>query len=225
MSAEVDESGSIDAPTDGRLVFPDEVVSSKIIAVLPDVPSSDLMAPIETMIQEKVRVFTLPAADVDRRREVLKIYRRRAVIGVHGVMTVDDVEGLVDDKVAFALPVAATPDLLTALREAGIPAAPDALTPAEVRAAWGAGVDAVQVAPADMGSASYGEILTRMAPGAVLIPRGGVGSYALRRWLAAGALAVCLDDVLVGDACQDGVISALRERCRSVLQVVVDADA
>ena len=222
MSAETDESGPIDAPSDGRLVFPSEVLSSKVIAVLPDVPASDLMAPIEAMIQEKVRVFTLPVADADRRRAVLKIYRRRAVIGVHGVMAVDDVQGLVDDKVAFALPVAATPDLLDALRQAGIPAAPDALTPTEVRAA---GADAVQVAPADMGSASYGDILTRMAPGAALIPRGGIGSYAMRRWLAAGALAVCLDDVLVGDACEDGVVSALRERCRSVLQVVADADA
>ena len=225
MSAETDESGPIDAPSDGRLVFPSEVLSSKVIAVLPDVPASDLMAPIEAMIQEKVRVFTLPVADADRRRAVLKIYRRLAVIGVHGVMAVDDVQGLVDDKVAFALPVAATPDLLDALRQAGIPAAPDALTPTEVRAAWAAGADAVQVAPADMGSASYGDILTRMAPGAALIPRGGIGSYAMRRWLAAGALAVCLDDVLVGDACEDGVVSALRERCRSVLQVVADADA
>lgn len=225
MSAETDESGSIDASSDGRLVFPNEVLSSKVIAVLPDVPASDLMAPIEAMIQEKVRVFTLPVADADRRRAVLKIYRRRAVIGVHGVMAVDDVQGLVNDKVAFALPVAATPDLLDALHQAGIPAAPDALTPTEVRAAWGAGADAVQVAPADMGSASYGDILTRMAPGAALIPRGGIGSYAMRRWLAAGALAVCLDDVLVGDACEDGVVSALRERCRSVLQVVADEDA
>ncbi|MCM8899466.1 aldolase, partial [Cutibacterium acnes] len=47
----------------------------------------------------------------------------------------------------------------------------------------------------------------------------------LRRWRAAGARAVCLDDGLVGDACEDGIVSALRERCRSVLQVVADADA
>lgn len=221
MSAEVDDSGR----TDDRLTFPDEVVAGKIIAVLPDVPAADLMAPVEAMIQEKVRVFALPVADAERRRAVLRIYRRRAVIGVHGVMTVEDVQGLVDDKVSFALPVAANREVLDALRQAGIPAAPDALTPNEVRAAWGAGADAVQVAPADMGSASYGDILTRMAPGAALIPRGGVGSYALRRRLAAGALAVCLDDVLVGDACEDGIVSALRERCRSVLQVVADADA
>ena len=221
MSAEVDDSGR----TDDRLTFPDEVVAGKIIAVLPDVPAADLMAPVEAMIQEKVRVFALPVADAERRRAVLRIYRRRAVVGVHGVMTIEDVQGLVDDKVSFALPVAANREVLDALRQAGIPAAPDALTPNEVRAAWGAGADAVQVAPADMGSASYGDILTRMAPGAALIPRGGVGSYALRRWLAAGALAVCLVDVLVGDACKDGIVSALRERCRSVLQVVADADA
>ena len=178
MSAEVDDSGR----TDDRLTFPDEVVAGKIIAVLPDVPAADLMAPVEAMIQEKVRVFALPVADAERRRAVLRIYRRRAVVGVHGVMTIEDVQGLVDDKVSFALPVAANREVLDALRQAGIPAAPDALTPNEVRAAWGAGADAVQVAPADMGSASYGDILTRMAPGAALIPRGGVGSYALRRW-------------------------------------------
>jgi len=221
MSAEVDYLGR----TDDRLTFTDEVVAGKIIAVLPDVPAADLMSPVEAMIQEKVRVFALPVADAERRRAVLRIYRRRAVVGVHGVMTVEDVQGLVDDKVSFALPVAANREVLDALRQAVIPAAPDALTPTEVRAAWGAGADAVQVAPADMGSASYGDILTRMAPGAALIPRGGVGSYALRRWLAAGALAGWLDDVLVGDACEDGIVSALRERCRSVLQVVADADA
>lgn len=125
MSAEVDDLGR----TDDRLTFPDEVVAGKIIAVLPDVPAADLMAPVEAMIQEKVRVFALPVADAERRRAVLRIYRRRAVVGVHGVMTVEDVQGLVDDKVSFALPVAANREVLDALRQAGIPAAPDALTP------------------------------------------------------------------------------------------------
>ena len=120
MSAEVDDSGR----TNDRLSFPDEVVASKIIAVLPDVPAANLMAPVEAMIQEKVRVFTLPVADAERRRAVLKIYRRRAVIGVHGVMTVEDVQGLTDDKIAFALPVAASREVPDALRQAGIPAAP-----------------------------------------------------------------------------------------------------
>lgn len=124
MSAEVDDLGR----TDDRLTFPDEVVAGKIIAVLPDVPAADLMAPVEAMIQEKVRVFALPVADAERRRAVLRIYRRRAVVGVHGVMTVEDVQGLVDDKVSFALPVAANREVLDALRQAGIPAAPDALT-------------------------------------------------------------------------------------------------
>ena len=110
MSAEVDDSGR----TDDRLTFPDEVVAGKIIAVLPDVPAADLMAPVEAMIQEKVRVFALPVADAERRRAVLRIYRRRAVVGVHGVMTVEDVQGLVDDKVSFALPVAANREVLEA---------------------------------------------------------------------------------------------------------------
>lgn len=222
MSEKVAGSGDAGA---GRLPFPQEVVDTRVIAVLPDVDASALMAPVEVMVQEKVRTFTLPVADPDRRRSLLTVFGRRATFGVHGVIAVDDVPGLVADHITFALPVAASTEVLAALREAGIPAAPDGLTPAEVRDVWGRGADAVQVVPADMGSATYGEILTRMAPGALLIPRGGVGSYALRRWLEAGCLAVCLDDVLVGDACEDGVLSALRERCRSVLAILEDLDA
>ena len=45
MSAEVDDLGR----TDDRLTFPDEVVAGKIIAVLPDVPAADLMAPVEAL--------------------------------------------------------------------------------------------------------------------------------------------------------------------------------
>ena len=103
--------------------------------------------------------------------------------------------------------------------------ADDALTPGEVRHTWSRGLDAVQVIPADMASASYGQTLGELAPGVPVIARGGVGSYAVRRWLESGALAVCGDDSLVGDVAEDSNMNALRERCRGLRAVVDDVEA
>lgn len=212
-------------PTDNRLEFPQRVVSGRIIGVLPDVPADDLVAPLEVMVQERIRAFSLPVSDAERRRRVVEVFGHRACFGVHGVVRVEDVAQLVEQKVAFVLATGADDAVVGALRAAGIPCAVDALTPTEVRAVWDRGVDAVQVAPADMGPAAYGVTLAELAPGARMIPRGGIGSYSLRRWLEAGAVAVCVDEVLVGDAAEGGAMPALRERCRSVRAVVDDVDA
>ena len=50
---------------DARLKFPAEVARGRLIAVLPSAPASNLMAPVEVMIQERVRAFSLPAHDVE----------------------------------------------------------------------------------------------------------------------------------------------------------------
>ncbi|WP_051232218.1 bifunctional 4-hydroxy-2-oxoglutarate aldolase/2-dehydro-3-deoxy-phosphogluconate aldolase [Acidipropionibacterium thoenii] len=206
----------------GRLPLPDPVLASRIVAVLPDVPASDLFAPLEVMVQEKVTVFSLPAPDVERFRTITTVFGARATFGAHGVLDPSAPDELIAAGMAFCLPVAASAQLLSALRQAGIPAAPDALTPAEVRAAWAGGADAVQVVPADMGGTSYPERLAELAPGVACLPRGGLGSFAMRQWLKTGAVAVCMDDTLVGDACEGGTLPALRERCRSVRGVVTD---
>ncbi|VEI02922.1 keto-hydroxyglutarate-aldolase/keto-deoxy-phosphogluconate aldolase [Acidipropionibacterium jensenii] len=213
------------APTVERLPLPEPVLASRIVAVLPDVAAADLFAPVEVMVEEGIKVFSLPAGDLERFTTVTSVFGARASFAVHGVMTIDEIDPLVAAGVSMCLPVAAAPELLAELRAAGIAAAPDALTPIEVRAAWAAGADAVQVIPADLGGATYGESLAALAPGAVCVPRGGVGSYAMRNWLMAGAPAVCLDDTLVGDACRGGTLPSLRERCRSVLAVITDIRA
>lgn len=192
---------------------------------MPDEPASSMMAPLEVMLQEGVHVFSLPAGDQERFAALRTVFGGRGTFGVHGVVDEDIAGRLAGAGAAFALPVGPSPRVLGILHDAGIPAAPDALTPTEVRAVWAAGADAVQVVPADLGSATYGRSLAELAPGVACIPRGGVGSYALRKWIGAGAPAVCLDEILVGDACTDGAMPALRERCRSVTSVVADERA
>jgi 2-dehydro-3-deoxyphosphogluconate aldolase/(4S)-4-hydroxy-2-oxoglutarate aldolase len=213
------------ASTDGRLPLPDPVLTSRIIAVLPDAAVGGLFAPLEVMVEEGVKAFSVPAGDTARFTTLTTVFGARATFGVHGLVEIDSIDALVTAGMSFCLPVAASAELLAALREAGIPAAPDALTPTEVRGVWARGADAVQVVPADLGGASYPDQLAELAPGAACVPRGGVGSYALRQWLKSGAPAVCLDETLVGDACDGGTMPALRERCRSTLAVVADLRA
>lgn len=201
------------------------MLTSQVVAVLPDEPVASMMAPVEVMLQEGIQVFSLPAGDVERLTTLHTIFGARGSFGVHGVIDPDGIDALIATGIEFALPVGPTPQVLAALRAAGVPAVPDALTPTEVRAVWAAGVDAVQVVPADIGSATYGPALVELAPGVPCLPRGGVGSYALRKWISSGAPAACLDEILVGDACTDSALPALRERCRSVLAVIADERA
>ena len=213
---------------DARLEFPAEVARGRLIAVLPSVPASSLMAPVEVMIQERIRAFSLPAHDVELRRALLLIFGARACFGVHGHLEAQEVAELADDgqcRVGFVLGSGLDDETIASLHEAGVPVADDALTPGEVRHTWSRGLDAVQVIPADMASASYGQTLGELAPGVPVIARGGVGSYAVRRWLESGALAVCGDDSLVGDVAEDANMNALRERCRGLRAVVDDVEA
>lgn len=209
---------------DGRLDLPAEMARQRIVAVLPDVAVADLMAPMEVMIQEGVTVMALPGGDLDRLATVAGVFGHRACLGVHGSLAAEDVDRLADLGIAFALVNGLTPPCRQALADHDIFATGDALTPSEVRQAWDEGVDAVEVLPADVASPSYGQTLHEVAPGIRLIPRGGLGSYALRQWLQAGAPAACLDEILVGDACESGTLSSLRERCRSVRAIVADLD-
>ena len=218
-------------PGDARLEFPAEVARGRLIAVLPSVPASSLMAPVEVMIQERIRAFSLPAHDVELRRALLPIFGARACFGVHGHLEAQEVAELAADgqagqhRVGFVLGSGLDDETIASLHEAGVPVADDALTPGEVRHTWSRGLDAVQVIPADMASASYGQTLGELAPGVPVIARGGVGSYAVRRWLESGALAVCGDDSLVGGVVEDANMNALRERCRGLRAVVDDVEA
>ncbi|AXE39798.1 hypothetical protein JS278_02661 [Acidipropionibacterium virtanenii] len=201
------------------------MLSSQVVAVLPDEPVATMMAPVEVMLQEGIQVFSLPAGDLERLIALRTVFGARGSFGVHGPVDPGSVDDLIAAGIEFALPLGPGAAVLAALREAGVPAAPDALTPTEIRAVWAAGADAVQVVPADIGSATYGPALAELVPGVPCLPRGGVGSYALRKWISAGAPAACLDEILVGDACTDAALPALRERCRSVLAVIADERA
>ena len=78
---------------------------------------------------------------------------------------------------------------------------PRALSPTEIHAAWAAGASAVKLFPA-------------------VVPTGGVSAQTAAEWIAAGAVAVCIDGCLIGDGDPSGVT----DRAGQVAEAVGRAD-
>ncbi len=204
-----------------RLSLPRFVARYRLIAIIPDEVSVNLLAPVEVMVQERVRAFSFGMKQIDALRETREIFGLRADFGVHGLQTLEDARLAIDAGAAFALPHRPDDQMIAELLEAGISTMPPALTPNEVHLAWASGATAVQVTPAEVMGGNYPATLQSLAPDVSVVPRGGLGGYSVRRWLSAGrAAAVCLDDALVGSATTGGSMADLRERCQTFADIV-----
>lgn len=204
----------------------------RLVAVLPTPPAdtpesinysvSGLIAPVEVMVQEGISVMALPLqaleADAHLIHSLNGIFASRAEFGVYGVGSLEQTHQVADAGATFAMLRWTAPDELDAMvvlaGERSLPILPQALTPSEVGAVWAKGVSAVQVTPADAFGASYPEQLHALVDGVATVPRGGLGAHSAGRWLDAGAIAVCLDEALIGDAFTGGSLVGLRERCQ-----------
>lgn len=185
---------------------------SGMIVCLDDSPLDDLVGPIEVLVQEGLRTLTLPAGHADF-GELTQIFGARARFGAHGVATPAHAQDATEAGAGFLLLDSADAFLVASAAATGAAVYPQAMTPAEIRAALGMDVAGVTLYPADV----VGHVMAkRLAPlGLVdhLVPRGGVGAFAASEWLKAGAPAVCVDDVLLADALRGGDLGNLRDRC------------
>jgi 2-dehydro-3-deoxyphosphogluconate aldolase/(4S)-4-hydroxy-2-oxoglutarate aldolase len=86
------------------------------------------------------------------------------------------------------------------MRATGLTTMVGALTPSEVMAVRGAGMDVVKVFPASLGGPSYLRALRGPFPDVPLMPTGGVNAGNVAEWLAAGAIAVGVGGELVSSA-------------------------
>lgn len=209
--------------------LPPLLAATRMVVRLPDRPLARLVGAFEVMVQEGVKVFSLPATRVDELAGLARVFGPRACFCVHDVGDGEQVEQALADGARLVSLRVPDPGLVQRCREAGVPVAVTALTPTEVNQAWALGPDAVVVAPAEVMGASYPEALAMLCPGAVLMARGGLGAYAARRWVEAGAAAVWLDDALLGDAVPPvgsetvtGRLSGLRERCQTFRAAIAE---
>jgi 2-dehydro-3-deoxyphosphogluconate aldolase / (4S)-4-hydroxy-2-oxoglutarate aldolase len=142
-------------------------------------------------------------ANSDRPWELIESLRAElpaCSIGTGTILSLADVRNAISCGAEYMFTPHVDLDLIQAVRAAGIPIIPGALTPTEIMTAWQAGATAVKVFPIQaMGGVSYLQVLQGPICQIPLIPTGGVTVTTARDFLAAGALAVGLAGSLFPD--------------------------
>ncbi|MFP5415914.1 MAG: hypothetical protein ACLGHZ_03410 [Actinomycetes bacterium] len=168
---------------------------SAVVIEFPRTGVQDWMAVAEVLLQEGLRVWSVPSSLLHLMPELLAVYGRRARVGVSGVVDREGVRAAADACAHFLLAPIGDPGLV---QEAGpIPLLLGGLTPVEVAAAVRAGAEAVLVSPADVMGSAYARTLPPLFPHVPLVACGRLERYQCEMWLDAGARAVVVQDVVV----------------------------
>jgi len=189
-----------------------------LIVCLPDAPLDDHVAVIETLLQEGLSRYALPAGSLHL-SEVVGIFGCRAVFGAYRIATAEQVAGCAAAGMSFLLLDVADPDLIGRAAATQIPCFASAMTPAEVRGALDSGATGALIWPADVVGHAFGNRLSEVGLGDRVVPMGGIGAYAAGEWLKSGARAVCIEATLLGDAFDGGSLNQLRDRVGSFTSV------
>jgi 2-dehydro-3-deoxyphosphogluconate aldolase/(4S)-4-hydroxy-2-oxoglutarate aldolase len=143
--------------------------------------------------------FTVPDA-ATLIADLARDYGSDILLGAGTLTTPDDVQRAADAGALFLVSPGFAPELGAAMRATGLTTMAGALTPSEVMAVRGAGMDVVKVFPASLGGPSYLRALRGPFPDVPLMPTGGVNAGNVAEWLAAGAIAVGAGGELVSSA-------------------------
>lgn len=203
------------SPQDGQPAvsppLPRELELVRALVVLPARGIDKLMPVAEVLVQEGLDVIALELGGQGVEAELFALYSFRACLGVAGVSAAADARRAVELGAAFALCPDPDEEALRILRDGGVPAICEALTPSEVRAAWRRGVAAVEVRPADVLGEGYPRALPAMVPGVRLIAS-AQEARAARTWLNEGAVATDVTDAVLSRVLLSGDHSSLRRR-------------
>ena len=197
--------------------MPSRTSPTGLIICLDDAGLDDLVGPVEVMVQEGLRTFSLPIGHADT-DDIVAIFGARARFGAHGAVSreaIESIRGWAD----FALADVADEEIITAAREADVPVWGQAMTPAEVRDVLALGATGAMLFPADVVGHVMAERLRVLGLAEHVIPRGGIGAFSATEWMKAGAPAACVDATLLGDSLRGGDLGFLRDRCGSFVKV------
>jgi 2-dehydro-3-deoxyphosphogluconate aldolase/(4S)-4-hydroxy-2-oxoglutarate aldolase len=192
----------------------DVLGATRLIASFPDGASSRLVAIASVLAEEGFAALTVDLADLDVIQRIATILGGRAVIGVHGVRTADDLSKAQAAGATYALAPIGTKVLAQAAARRNLPLFAGALSPTEIAAAAATGAAGVLVHPAEVLGTNYAPHAVAAAGSCPLIV-GGSSPYGVTQWLTAGAYAVVADSSLLSDAVDHGDLGFLRDRARN----------
>jgi len=187
---------------------------TRLLASFPPNPTPRALVAATILVEEGFAAITVDIGDLEWVERFDTALGGRAVLGVHGVRTADDLSRAQSAGATYVLAPIGTKTLVQAAARRSLPIFAGALTPTEIAAAATLGATAVLVHPADVLGTTYAPHAVAAANGARVIV-GGTSPYGVTHWLNAGAYAVVADPSLLGDLPSSSDIGFLRDRARN----------
>ena len=187
---------------------------TRLVASFPRGATPRTVAIATVLVEEGFEALTVDLADLDLVARLGTFLGGRAVLGVHGVRTEDELDRARDAGATYALAPIGTASLVRAALDNDLPLFAGAMTPAEIAAAAALGAAGVLVHPAEDLGTNYAPHAVAAAGTSPLLV-GGSSPYGVTQWLNAGAYAVVADSSLLSDALDHGDLGFLRDRARN----------
>lgn len=167
----------------------------RVVVEFPRGGVEDWVAVGEVLLQEGLGAWAVPPDLLNILPEMLALFGRRARIGVAGVIAPQDAASAVAAGAHFVLAPVSVAGLAEACGET--PLVVGALTPQEVADRVAGGSAAVLISPADALGTAYARWLPALFSDVALVAHGRLERYQCDMWLAAGARAVVVQDVVL----------------------------
>lgn len=180
----------------------------EVIVSLPDIELDDLVPACEVLCQEGFRLWSVPVARLDDLPGLLRLFGRRAKVGVHDVTGAEQVAAAAAAGAAFAASAYLLPELVAVAP--GMPVILGGLTPSELYAGIAAGAAGVQLVPTEAFGTAYARTLPQLMKPAPLIATGRLERYQADLWLEAGAVAVWPTSLVTATLASGESLDALR---------------
>lgn len=199
----------------------DALLAAKVVAVVRMKSAARLAATVAALSRGGVAAIeitmTVPGA-VEIIREMAKSRPEGTVIGAGTVLDAGTAADVIAAGADFVVSPVADTGMIRTCRAAGVLAAPGAMTPTEIVAAWRAGADIVKVFPATSLGPQFVRDVRGPLPQVRLMPTGGVTIVNARDFLAAGACCVGLGAALVdAEAVAAGDWAGIEARARRLM--------
>ncbi len=179
-----------------------------LIVSLPELEFEDLVPACEVLCQEGFRLWSLPADQLTGLAGLLRLFGRRARIGVHGVTRPAEAAAAAEAGAAFAASTYLLPALVAAAPD--LPVILGGLTPSELHAGLAAGAAAVQLIPTEAFGTAFARALPQLLHPAPLIASGRLERYQAELWLEAGAVGVWPSELVTTELALGESLDGLR---------------
>lgn len=163
-----------------------------VIAVLRAPNSEAALAAAEALIAGGVTAIEVTYSTPDAAPAIARIRQDfpDAVVGAGTLTRRPQVSEAAAAGAQFLVSPGTAQELVRSMTDTGLPTMSGALTPTEVMAAMGLGVNAIKIFPGSLAGPSYLRALRGPFPDVLFMPTGGVSADNLGDWFAAGAFAV-----------------------------------